>query len=131
MRKIILVTAMVLTSASAHAGDRSLSLAGTASPPAVTTAAPATQISEVAPTTEAPTYVDRPPAVTLTPPAPKTHGPTTATQPATTAPVTTIAAEPSPASEVKAAAKQAKPKRKHEWTERRIISELHRHGIYW
>ncbi|WP_439372297.1 hypothetical protein ACRQ5Q_01405 [Bradyrhizobium sp. PMVTL-01] len=24
-----------------------------------------------------------------------------------------------------------KPKHKHDCTERRIISELHRHGIYW
>ena len=25
----------------------------------------------------------------------------------------------------------AKPRRKHIWTETRIIRELHRHGIYW
>lgn len=28
-------------------------------------------------------------------------------------------------------ARADKPKHKRSWTERRIISELHRHGIYW
>ncbi len=36
MRKLILITAMVLASAAAQAGERSLSLGGAASPPAAT-----------------------------------------------------------------------------------------------
>ncbi|MBR0819131.1 hypothetical protein [Bradyrhizobium liaoningense] len=111
MRKIILVAAMVLASASAHAGDRSLSLStATAAPQAATT----TQISEVAPATEAPRYVERPPAVSAPAPA-------VATDPAVTA-------TSKPATKT---AKAGKPKHKRSWTEGRIISELHRHGIYW
>jgi hypothetical protein len=37
------------------------------------------------------------------------------------------AAKPAP----QATTKIAKPRRKPYWTEGRIISELHRHGIYW
>ncbi|OKO71879.1 hypothetical protein AC629_38865 [Bradyrhizobium sp. NAS80.1] len=114
MRKIILVTAMVLASASAHAAPRSLSLSAppeqASAPPATMETTATTQMSEVAPATAAPKYVDRPPAVS-TPPA-----------------VTTAAA---PATTSKPTAKAGKPKRKHTSTERRIISELHRHGIYW
>jgi hypothetical protein len=123
MRKIILVTAMVLASASAQAaGPRSLSLAATGGQTSVqqatTTATPTatTQVSEAAPVTEAPKYVDRPPAVSTTTPAPAAAT-TTTSAPATAATRTT--------------AKADKPKHKRTWTEGRIISELHRHGIYW
>jgi len=47
--------------------------------------------------------------------------------------VTTPAPTPAPVATTKPAKKTAKadkPKSKR-WTERRIISELHRHGIYW
>ncbi|MBR0782687.1 hypothetical protein [Bradyrhizobium iriomotense] len=121
MRKIILVVAMVLASASAHAGDRSLSLSAaperTSSPPAAATTTMA-QVSDVAPASEAPKYVDRPPAI----PAP-----------AVTAPAaTTTTSAPVAATKTTArTAKADKPRHKHGWTERRIISELHRHGIYW
>jgi hypothetical protein len=126
MRKIILVAAaMVLASASAQAGGpRGLSLASTneqASAPqtTATTSAP-TQVSEAAPAAEAPKYLDRPPAVSLT--APAATAPTTTTT--TSAPAT---AQPA----AKSTAKADKPKHKRSWTEGRIISELHRHGIYW
>jgi hypothetical protein len=126
MRKIILVAAaMVLASASAQAGGpRGLSLASTneqASAPqtTATTSAP-TQVSEAAPAAEAPKYLDRPPAISLT--APAATAPTTTT--ATSAPAT---AQPA----AKSTAKADKPKHKRSWTEGRIISELHRHGIYW
>ena len=121
MRKIILVAAMVLASASAHAVDRSLSQAtATAAPQGTTATAPTTQISEVAPAAEAPKYVDRPPAVSASAPA-------VATAPAVTATTTTSA----PAATATKTAKAGKPKHKRSWTEGRIISELHRHGIYW
>jgi hypothetical protein len=48
----------------------------------------------------------------------------TTTTPAST-PVTT--SNPAP----KSTAKADKPKHKRYWTEGRIISELHRHGVYW
>ena len=84
MRKIILVTAMVLVSASAQAGgQRSLSLSAVSEPASVQQTAPAlaaapTQVSEAAAAAEAPKYLDRPPAVSLTPPA-ATATPTTTT----------------------------------------------------
>ncbi|MDD1528565.1 hypothetical protein C7U92_10265 [Bradyrhizobium sp. WBOS7] len=130
MRKIILVAAMLLASASAQAGgSRGLSLAAAGeqvSAPQTTMSASTgmTQLSEAAPATEAPKYSDRPPAVSLSAPAapaaPTATAPTTASAPVTTA---------KPAS--KSTASSNKPKPKRSWTERRIISELHRHGIYW
>jgi len=122
MRKIILVAAMVLVSASAQAGGaRSLSLAAAndQAPAAQANVAPTattTQVSEVAPAAVAPTYVDRPPAVST---APTTN--TTATTP-TSAPAAT---QPAPKTTAN------KPRHNKTWTEGRIISELHRHGIYW
>ena len=121
MRKIILIAAMVLVSASAQAGDRSLSMAtandATLAPQATTaTTAATTQVSEAAPVTDAAKYVDRPPAVSTTAPAAST-----ATTSAPTAP------QPAP----KSTARADKPKHKRTWTEGRIISELHRHGVYW
>jgi len=127
MRKIILVAAMVLASASAQAGGpRSLSLSAVSEPASVQQTAPAlaaapTQVSEAAPAAEAPKYLDRPPAVSLNAPAAvATPATTTASAPATTT---------QPAA--KTTAKADKPKHKRSWTEGRIISELHRHGIYW
>ena len=121
MRKIVLVAAMVLVSASAQAGgSRSLSLAAAndqASAPQATvapTAAPP-QVSEADPATTAPAYVDRSPAVSTTAPA------------ATISTSTPAAAQPAP----KTTAKADKPRHNKSWTESRIISELHRHGIYW
>jgi hypothetical protein len=122
MRKIILVAAMVLVSASAQAGDRSLSMSMATAAPQTT--APTTQISEVAPAVEAPKYVDRPPAIPAAAPAVATAPAATTTTPAST-PVTT--SNPAP----KSTAKADKPKHKRYWTEGRIISELHRHGVYW
>lgn len=123
MRKIILVAAMVLASASAQAGDRSLSLsAATAAPQATTTTTATTQISEVAPAVEAPKYVDRPPAIPTAAPAAAT---------ATAVTTTTTASAPVMTSKPKSTANADKPRHKRAWTEARIVSELHRHGIYW
>jgi hypothetical protein len=127
MRKIILVAAMVLVSASAQAGGpRSLSLSAVSEPASVQQTAPMlaaapTQVSEAAPAAEAPKYLDRPPAVSLTAPA------------AAVAPTTTMASAPATTAQpaAKTTAKADKPKHKRSWTEGRIISELHRHGIYW
>ncbi|MCK1663160.1 hypothetical protein [Bradyrhizobium sp. 151] len=127
MRKIILVTAMVLVSASAQAGGpRSLSLSAVSEPASVQQTTPAlaaapTRVSEAAPAAEAPKYLDRPPAVSLNAPA------------AVATPTTTTASAPATTTQpaAKTTAKADKPKHKRSWTEGRIISELHRHGIYW
>ena len=120
MRKIILVAAMVLVSASAYAGDRSLSMSPgteqTSAPQVNTTAAPTTHISEVAPVAVAPKYVDRPPVVSLPAPA------------VATAPAAAATAAPTKPARM---ARAGKPKHKPYWTERRIIAQLHRYGIYW
>ncbi|OAF16881.1 MULTISPECIES: hypothetical protein [Bradyrhizobium] len=114
MRKIILVAAMVLASASAQAaGTRSLTLAS-AETPAATNATPAAAPAET------PKYVDRPAAVPTTPAA-------ATTTPATNCAPSNDAAKPAP----KTTAKADKPRRHRGWTEGRIIGELHRHGIYW
>ncbi|WGD52580.1 hypothetical protein QA641_01095 [Bradyrhizobium sp. CB1650] len=115
MRKIILVAVMVLASTSAQAAtSRGLTLASaeTADTTASAAATPA----------ENPKYVDRPAAVSTTPEAAAP-----AAAPATTCVPATDAAKPAP----KTTAKAVKPKRSRGWTEGRIISELHRHGIYW
>ena len=130
MRKLILIAGLVLASATAQATDRSLSVVGsdalTAAVPAKvaetqkTADAPqvaATQVTE-APKAEAPKYVDRPALV-----EPKTETPKAAqsnTEP--DKPVAQTAA---------LTPKAEKPRRTRYWTEGRIISELHRHGIYW
>ena len=123
MRKFMLITAMVLVSATAHAGgQRSLTLASSDEPAkSVETKAgepkPAdTKPAEAAPA-EAPKYVERP-AVVDTQPA-------TQCQPA----ASTNADAPKVAPKETTTAE--KPKRRHQSTEARIISELHRHGIYW
>jgi hypothetical protein len=118
MRKIILVAAMVLASATAHAGERSLSMSPVTeqspAPQTTTTAAPATQTSEVAPVTQAP-Y--RPPVIS-----------SLAEAPAATTNASTKSAKPVKPARV---AKVGSPRHKPYWSERRIVAELHRYGIYW
>jgi hypothetical protein len=121
MRKFILITAMVLVSATAHAGQRSLTLASSDEPAkSVETKAVETKPADAAPAeaapAETPKYVERP-AVVDTQPA-------TQCQPA----ASTNADAPRVAPKETTA---EKPKRRHQSTEARIISELHRHGVYW
>jgi flagellar hook-length control protein FliK len=129
MRKLLLVTAMVLISASAEAGQsRSLSLASvdeqaaTPSKPADTTAQsnanaaqPIAIKSAETSATDTPKYVERPPGVTAAPA-------TTSTQPQSTDTVQPAASH---------AAKAGRSRHRTDWSEARIIGELHRHGIYW
>jgi hypothetical protein len=139
MRKLILITtALVLVSATAHAsgsGPRSLTMASNEEPAATAPAAdlkpadakpvdakpldatpadvkPAdAKPAEVSPA-EGPKFVDRPAAVGTKPQQ-------SADQCPCAAPVNADAP------------KTVKPKRRHESTEARVIYELHRHGIYW
>jgi hypothetical protein len=129
MRTFILITAMVLASATAQAGERSLSVsgsdtsaatapAGSASAqmvetPVSETAAPAATTDDTPAAGETPKYVERPALV-----EPKG-------EPSDAQPSKPVAAK---------TASVPKPRRtahKGYWTEGRIIGELHRHGIYW
>jgi hypothetical protein len=132
MRKLIVIAAMVLAAATAEAGQtRSLTRADVqvaAADPAkpvdaskileVTKSSEAATAPDTAKPADPPKFVERPAAV----------------EPARsqTAPVT----EPSPTDAAKPStsgiAKADKPRhRQRDWTESRIIGELHRHGIYW
>ena len=122
MRKFILITTMVLASATAQAGSRGLTLASNEEPAAAATAqAVDTKLADTKPAeakpaevlpAETPKYVDRPAAVGSKP-----------QQSADQCPCTGSAGIDAP--------KNVKPKRRHESTEARVIYELHRHGIYW
>jgi hypothetical protein len=126
MRKFILITAMVLVSATAQAGQRSLTLASSDEPAkSVETKSVETKPAEIKPAepkpaevtpTETPTFVERPSVVDTQP----------ATQCQPTASTTADAPKMAPREVT-----TEKPKRRHQSTESRIISELHRHGIYW
>ncbi|MEO6842726.1 MAG: hypothetical protein ABI192_18420 [Bradyrhizobium sp.] len=124
MRKFILITAMVLASATAHAGDpRSLSLAG--DEPAkiietkpVETNAAETKAAEIT-AAEAPQYVVRPSVVD-----------TNAAQPAAQCQPGPATAE-APKTAPKDFATANRPKRRRPSTQSRVVAELHRHGIYW
>ena len=118
MRKFLLITAMVLASATAQASSsRSLILASNDEPAAVdqTKQAPkeAPKAVEAPIATEAPKFVDRPAPVTTTTEAPRTE------------PAKAVADKNPQAPKVD------KPTRRRESTEARVIYELHRHGIYW
>ena len=105
MRKLILIAAFILASASAQAaGVRGLILASSDEP----TTAEAPKSVDAAKPVETPKYVDRPAAVNTQ--APKTNA---------VKPVAVQAPR----------AERRKPRR--DWTDARIIGELHRHGIYW
>jgi hypothetical protein len=139
MRKFILITAMVLVSATAQAGgSRGLILASNDEPAAAAPAAaqatdtraldtkpvdakpvdvrPVDVKPAEAQPAETPKYVDRPAAVD-----------TKARQSADQCPCAASASADAPRDSVKT----VKPKRRHESTEARVIYELHRHGIYW
>jgi hypothetical protein len=118
MRKFILIAAMVLVSASAQAGpSRSLTLASNDEPAAVEQ--PKAVQDKVAQDKagddkagQTPKFVERPAAVE------KTAEPAKADQ-------------AKPVADKDAAAPKVEKKHRHESTEARVISELHRHGIYW
>jgi hypothetical protein len=129
MRKLILIAAMVLVSASAQAGpSRNLTTVASNDAPAAAEqpkaiqdkavqdkAAPDTAVQDKAVDSKAgetPKFVERPAAVDK-------------------------AVEPAKADQVKpvadkdVAAPKVEKKHRHESTEARVIYELHRHGIYW
>jgi hypothetical protein len=116
MRKFILITAMVLVSATAQAGvPRGLTMAANDDAAAMEQPKSAETLKSIEapkPVEEAPKVVERPAADTN--------------------------AEPPKADTVKSVAqkdtqplKVEKPKHRRESTEARVIYELHRNGIYW
>jgi hypothetical protein len=120
MRKFMLITAMVLASATAQAGDpRGLTI-GSDSTPVKSAEAKTADAKTADGTAEAPKYVERPSAVESNTSQP-TAQPAAQCQPAPTTTRTTP----------KYFAGADRPKRRHQSTEARIVSELHRHGIYW
>jgi hypothetical protein len=131
MRKFILIAAIALASASAQAGEiretRNLTLAASDEPAAIEQAKPVEtlktedQAVETAKPAETPKFVDRPSVVTPAAEAPKADVVNKADIAKTDAAKPVATATP----------KADKPKRRHYWTEARIIGELHRHGIYW
>ena len=133
MRKLIVIAAMVLVSATAEAAQtRSLTRADVqvaatdrAKPLDASEPSEATRLSEAATAPDAakpadpPKFVERP----AVEPMRSQTAPTAATQPST--------AEVTKLSTAKAA-KAEKPRHQQRyWTESQIIGELHRHGIYW
>ena len=129
MNKLIVIAAMVLVSTTAQAKQtRSLTRADVqvaateqAKPVDASGTSVATKSSEVGTPADAakpadpPKFVARPAAVEPTRPQAAPPSAADVTMPSTSR-----------------TAKADKPRRKHrDWTESRIIGELHRHGIYW
>ena len=135
MRKFILITAMALASATAQAADRSLTLGSDTPVAAPAKAADTSRVAEApnpaeATTTvetpnanETPKYVERPALV-----EPKTEPPKAEVK---TEPASTQSAKPAVHETASAPKSEKRRSDRHYWTEGRIISELHRHGIYW
>jgi hypothetical protein len=145
MRKFFLISAMVLASATAQAGQsRNLSpVAANDEQPVVTTtttqspraaeadtsripveSTPTLPTPPAPPVASSPSYEERPSAVTPT----TTTAPPLANPPTTT---TTTVTPPAKADAPRRTAKAGRRGRGGYWTEARIIGELHRYGIYW
>ncbi|MET0678361.1 MAG: hypothetical protein ABW175_21390 [Bradyrhizobium sp.] len=143
MRKFILIAGFVLASATAHAGDRSLSM-GTESAPPVAKTVDVPRTAE-APAAETPRYTERPAVAAPKPEAPAAETPNAETPRADTSRTERprmskrgqyagrqMQGAPSRQSFRKGqpSFQMAKPRR-NRWLEAKIIRELHRHGVYW
>jgi pullulanase/glycogen debranching enzyme len=112
MRKLILIAAMVLASATAQAGSsRNLTMAANDQPGVAETQG--TDKAREQPAAETPKFVERPAAVETKADEPKAEPAKVVTEKSVETP------------------KVEKPKRKRVPTEAQVIYELHRHGIYW
>ena len=135
MRKFILITAMVLAFTTAQAADRSLTLGSDTPVAAPARAADTSRVAETPKPVEAttavetpnanetPKYVERPALV-----EPKTEQPKAEVK---AEPASTQSAKPAVHKTASAPRSEKRRSHRHYWTEGRIISELHRHGIYW
>ena len=150
MRKFIFIAGFVLASAAAQAGDRSLSLGGgveTTSAPAAK-AIDASKSAEAPQAAEAPRYVERPAVAEPKPETSKAETPGAETSRAATARSRAArmqaarmqrpAAGPASAGPGRPMARRTalmsrsgRPHNMRYGIKMRIISALHRHGIYW
>jgi hypothetical protein len=151
MRKFILIAGFALASAAAQAGDRSLSLGGdveTKSAPAPAKVTDASKSAEAPQAAEAPRYVERPAVAEPRPETPKAETLKAETPGAET---NRAATARSRAARMQAARMQrpaagpgrpmarrtalmsrsGRPHNMRYGIKMRIISALHRHGIYW
>jgi hypothetical protein len=144
MRTFILIAGFVLASATAQAGDRSLSLGGgeITSTTAPARAPEGSRIVEAP--AEAPKYIERPAAVEPRAETPKVEAPKTVA-PRTVAPRTAASRTPRYATRPASAGPGRSSARRtasmsrgagsyrmhHHGIRARIITALHRHGIYW
>jgi outer membrane biosynthesis protein TonB len=139
MRKFILITAMVLAFTTAQAADKSLTLGSDTPVAAPARAADTSRVAETPKPVEAttpvetpnanetPKYVERPALV-----EPKTEQPKAEVKAEIkTEPASTQSAKPAVHKTASAPRSEKRRSHRHYWTEGRIISELHRHGIYW
>jgi hypothetical protein len=161
MRKFIFIAGFVLVSAAAHAGDRSLSLGGveTKAAPAPARASDSSKSAEAPQAAEAPRYVERPAVAAPKAETPRVETSTAETPAAETSRAETgrNATARSRASRTQAARMQratagrasagsgraamaqrqammsrgGRPHSIRYGIKMRIISALHRHGIYW
>jgi hypothetical protein len=151
MRKLILIAGFALVSVAAHAGDRSLSLGGgeTTNVTAPAKAVEGPRTAEVPQAAEAPKYVERPAAVE--PKSETTRTETTRSQSSRPAASYSQRTQQRPAgmqqryagrpqgvgaggSSARRAAMMQRSAGAHRirfGIKARIISALHRHGIYW
>lgn len=144
MRKFILIAGFILASASAQAGDRSLSLGDPQGAPPAAKTVDVPRTAE-APAAETPRYTERPAVAAPKPETPVAETPKGETPRADTSrserprmskrghyagrhmqgsPSRQSLRKGSPSFHV------AKPRR-NRWLEAKIIRELHRHGVYW
>ena len=145
MRKFILIAGFVLVSAAAQAGDRSLSLGGgeTTTVTAPAKATEGSRTAEVPQAAEAPKYVERPAAVepkaeTIKTETSKPETSNTERAKARAARMQRHATRPASAGPGRPSAQRAALMSRSAGSHRmryairaRIISALHRHGIYW
>ena len=151
MRKFILIAGFALASAAAQAGDRSLSLGGgveTKSAPAPAKATDASKSAEAPQAAEAPRYVERPAVAEPRPETPKAETLKAETPGAETNRAATarpraarmqaarmqrLAAGPGRPMARRTAlmSRSGRPHNMRYGIKMRIISALHRHGIYW
>jgi len=151
MRKLIFIAGFVLASAAAQAGDRSLSLGGgveTKSAPAPAKVTDASKSAEAPQAAEAPRYVERPAVAEPRPETPKAETLKAETPGAETNRAATarpraarmqaarmqrLAAGPGRPMARRTAlmSRSGRPHNMRYGIKMRIISALHRHGIYW
>jgi hypothetical protein len=143
MRKFIFIAGFVLASAAAQAGDRSLSLGGVETKAAPARVSDTSKSAEAPQAAETPKYVERPAVVEPKAETSKAETPRAETSRAVTARSKAARMQRASAGRASAGAgrpmaqrtammsRGARPHSIRYGIKMRIISALHRHGIYW